>query len=854
VIVMPAPNFAPQTASPNAPQAAPPNAPQAAAPPDRSLPQQRASLLSGCVWLLAVALAWPSAAAQEPSVGRSETYPDRVDANFRGELRVGTNEIYRFGLSGTSSAELRVGINEIYRIGHWTGVRWTEVSSGETASNDGDLSSSSATTVAAIETLDPDGVRVRFEQPASTDSDGPAPWSYAVPGSSTAPLRLLDSAGEPIWNGRFAGRPIEPSTPWVVVIGEPLGIDTIGKNELLGREATVAVSSIETAADLPDRLAGWEGVDLLVINPPGMPVLQTLDSGQIAALTDWVRQGGRLLVSLGSDGAEMLTTSPWIAELIGIEPGGALQRLDPAALETYVASSVPLPTLDSYPLPLEGGRTLIPGGRTTSRQPARLAMERIVGLGRVGVTAFGLHTAELAAWPDRLTVITRMHPGLLDADTDRRREVRIRSTVGYEDFAGQIHTALDRFDSHRRLPFSIVSLILLGLIAIVGPLDYLLVRKWVGKPLFGWISFPVAIISASCLVIFLNGSWGEIDAGPRIGRIEIVDIGATTDQPTARVIGLTHLSSRPATRIDFPGGVSETWATMAGIGPNGAATSDSGASDSNETGLAPTLTRTHGYPGAAFGGIAIEGENLTLPPYRVALAAGGEDDSSLSGGPLGFPLPPIGSKSWLTRWTFQPKLGPVDGLVQRRGSELLAGSLTNPLPVDLLDAVLVYGNWSYLLPTRFRAGQRIESIDSLRQKNFRWHLTKREIADNASRLAAWDVEMHDDWQRLTEILMFESSVGGRDYTGLSNRALGSLDLSHALAHGHAILYGRVAETILENGFVQERPTVSAARVLLPVGPAVIPPLPTASGSAAAGSAATSSGGSPTDDSPATSPP
>ncbi|TVP93949.1 MAG: DUF4350 domain-containing protein [Planctomycetaceae bacterium] len=825
---MPTPNFASQAASPNAPQAA--------APPAQSLSSHRASLLSCCVWLLAIGLACTAAPAQQPSVGQSGTYSDRVDAGFRGELRVGSNEIYEideihtFGLSGTSSAELRVGINQIYRIGHWTGVRWTEVSSG----NDGDLSSISGPTVAAIETLDPDGVRVRFEQPAPTDASGPAPWSYAVPGSSTAPLRLLDSSGEPIWNGRFAGRPIEPSTPWVVVIGEPLGIERIGQNELLGREATVAVSTIETAADLPDRLAGWEGVDLLVINPPGMPVLQTLDPGQIAALTDWVRQGGRLLVSLGSDGAEMLSTSPWIAELIGVQPGGALIRLDPAALETYVASSVPLPTLDGYPLPLEGGRTLIPGGRTTTRQPARLAMERIVGLGRVGVTAFGLHTAELAAWPDRLTLITRMHPGLLDADTDRRREVRIRSTVGYEDFAGQIHTALDRFDSHRRLPFSIVSLILLGLIAIVGPLDYLLVRRWVGKPLFGWISFPVAIVSVSCLVIFLNGSWGGVDAGPRIGRIEIVDIGATSDRPTARVIGLTHLSSRPATRIDFPGGVTETWAAFAEVGPNGTA-----ASDSNETGMSPTLTRTHGYPGAAFGGITIAGENLTLPPYRVALAAGGEDDSSLAGGPLGFPLPPIGSKSWLTRWTFQPKLGPVEGLAQRRGSELLAGSLTNPLPVDLLDAVLVYGNWSYLLPTRFRSGQRIESVDSLRQKNFRWHLTKREIADNASRLAAWDVEMHDDWQRLTEILMFESSVGGRDYTGLSNRALGSLDMSHALAHGHAILYGRVAEKILEDGFVQERPTVSAARVLLPVGPAVIPPLPTASGSAASGSAAAS---------------
>jgi hypothetical protein len=141
------------------------------------------------------------------------------------------------------------------------------------------------------------------------------------------------------------------------------------------------------------------------------------------------------------------------------------------------------------------------------------------------------------------------------------------------------------------------------------------------------------------------------------------------------------------------------------------------------------------------------------------------------------------------------------------------------LQVDLLDAVLVYGNWCYLLPTRFRAGQTIASIDSLRQKNFRWHLSKREIADNASKLALWDVEMHDDWMRLTEMLMFESSAGGRDYTGLEHRPLRELDLTYALAFGDAILYGRLAEPILESPLKQERPTVSVARILLPVAPA-----------------------------------
>src|SRR5690606_26019607 len=142
------------------------------------------------------------------------------------------------------------------------------------------------------------------------------------------------------------------------------------------------------------------------------------------------------------------------------------------------------------------------------------------------------------------------------------------------------------------------------------------------------------------------------------------------------------------------------------------------------------------------------------------------------------PIAPAGSKGWMSRWGFQPTLRDTSGLSQRRGSELLTGSVANPLGADLFNGVLVYGNWAYLLPTRFRAGQRIETLDSLRQKNFRWHLSRREALENSSRMDTWDVQMHDDLERLAHVLMFETAIGGRDYTGLSNHPLRGLDLSH----------------------------------------------------------------------------
>lgn len=711
-----------------------------------------------------------------------------------------------------------VGIGGIYRVGHWTGIR---------RPNDDPAKALASTD--SIETLDPDGVRVRFTQgqiPPSSPA-GQTRWAYAVPGGPGAPLRWLDADGKVLSQGRFAGRAIELSLPWVVAIGDSLGIEQIGRNDLLAREATVAVSQIASADELPDRAAGWEGVDLLVITPNGQTILRALDPARIAALTAWLRNGGRLFVTLGRSGGELLTEVGWLAELIGIAPGSAIQKLDPASLETYTTSQTPLPNLDGYPLPTAGsapgsagvGRTLI-AGRTTARQTAVLAAERLEGLGRVCVTAFGLHEPEMATWPQRLTVVTRLHPGLLDADPGQRRDVRNRAAVPYDDLAGQVRAALDRFESSRRIPFSILSLALLVLAALIGPLDYLLVNRVLGKPLLGWVSFPLSVLAVSALFIYLGFARGGDDTGPRIGRIEFVDISALTDQPIGRALAVTHLSSRRAARLDFPAGVNAIWAKTAVDTPAG--NSDSATISPN---AAMTLSRTQGYPGPTFGGITIEGENRTLPAYEIAMAERQAADptsdlvgAGLTARPEGFPLPPAGSKAWLTRWSFRPQLGNTSGLTQRRGSDLLAGSITNPLTVDLLDGVLVYGNWSYLLPTRFRAGQTIASIDSLRQKNFRWHLTKREIADNASRLAVWDVEMHDDWARLSEMLMFASAVGGRDYTGLENRALGELDLSHVLTGGHAILYGRVTEPVFENEFTPERPTVTAARIVLPVAP------------------------------------
>lgn len=792
--------------------------------PRRFAPSRSPRLLL-CVSLVASLLMHASGSHAQPADSQGPTPADAVGLVVEAPIGEAAN-----GLADDANndpAAPRIGIGGIFRVGYWTGLHWGDGTFGSHA--------------AIVETLDPDGVKARFLQSGMSGStDGATPpkgsdpgansrWAYAVPGSSAAPLKVVDAAGTALWSGRFSGQAIEPGTPWIVIIGDSMGIDEIGKNDLLRRGASVAVAKIGRAEELPDRLPGWEGVDQVVISASGLDVLPEIDPRRAAALAGWVSGGGRLLISLGREGAAMVDAAPWLADLAGLDRDVTDTELplDPAALETYTAAQIRLDDIFGYPLPASGGKTLI-AGRAKSRQSTRLAIERLHGLGRVCVTSFGLDSPELAAWPERMALITRLQPLLLEGNPQSRREVLGKTSVPYDDLAGQLRAALDRFDSQARLPFSITSLILLLLVALVGPIDYLLVNRVLGKPLLGWLTFPLTVLALSALLLGLGMRRAAGDASAKIARIEIVDIGRLqgtkepegTDgtegntegnqwRPSARLIAVTHTAAPHATKLDLPANLSGTWAAM--VEPEAAIVDPI---------VATGLTRSQGYSGPTYGGILIAGENRSLPPYDVPLASPqGDSWAMLEGGPREFPIAPGGSKSWMTRLRFTPRLGITTGLAQRRGSELLSGSITNPLQVDLLDAVLVYGNWCYLLPTRFRAGQTIPSIDSLRQKNFRWYLSKRELADNASKLAPWDVEMHDDWMRLTEMLMFESSAGGRDYTGLEHRPLKELDLTYALAFGDAILYGRLAEPILESSLKQERPTVSVARILLPVAPA-----------------------------------
>lgn len=698
--------------------------------------------------------------------------------------------------SGAADPMVTVGITGHYRAGSWTAVR--------------DLHNRP---IAAIETRDGDGLRVHYDQLPD------AGWAYAIPGSEAVPLilhyRSAEGQAEPPLVTRFPpleapdrGPALIPrQMPWVVALGDPLGMDTIGANELLGRAATVAVSRPATAAALPDSVLGYDGVDLIVIGGGSTPLLNDLSATQRSALTDWVTTGGQLFVTLGESAPAMLAAAPWLTTLLGLDQMETV-RINPSALETYTSTQTPLEPFTGLLLPKSPGEVLLLA-RSERRTSVPLAVRYSLGCGQITAVAAGLDEPMFAQWPERMDLIRRLAGPLLDSRSDSR-VVRKRATA-YDDLAGQLRASLDEFSTQRRFNFSLVSLIVIALIALIGPLDYLLINRIFGRPRLGWLTWPLVVIGFSTLLMAhsrrlpdsaATAERNENDAtgGVHCNRLEIIDVDTITR--SGRGFAANYVYTHAAGRLRIEAAATESLTLL-----------------SDEISL--LLTGPWGAAGEAFGGIPIAVEDARLPAYRDAFfRTAGTTHTSIQD----LPMAARSSKGIFTRCQFQPRLTRQVVMRRRPGSELLDGSLVNPLPVDLLDGMLIYRNWVYLLPTRFPAGAEIASVGTLRQKNFRWLLTRqRLLAESETATEAWDPAMTDATDRIAQMLMFYRAAGGFNYTALRNDPLAVLDLSHVLTADQCLLVGRLAQPMTEIEIQHETGGPAAIpqglaliRVILPV--------------------------------------
>lgn len=677
---------------------------------------------------------------------------------------------------------IQIGIDGLYRVGRWTSITFPDPT-GDPIDNDQTWS---------LETRDGDSTPVRFvsgspdktsspdrtsdRRPDQNSADSDRVRRFIKCGSEAAPLTIRRNEdvcydGRLPAIGRLSQRPtmIPDSKPWIVSIGDSLGLESLGV-DVINKEPRVAVSKIQNAAMMPDQSIGWDGVDLVLIQSNCSPWIGDVSELQSTALLDWVRDGGKILMLLGDQSPKLFDTADWLENLLPFSPI-TTTSFDPSGLETFMSSQTPLQSYTGVRLPKDAGKILI-RGRTTRRVSVPLASRFTVGFGQVTVLSANLDQQTFRDWPERMDLLLSMTDQISAAQTKKTNQ---NSTASYNDLSGQLRRLMDQYESATQMRFSVLSLIIIGLITFIGPLDYWLIARVLGRPLLGWLTFPITVAGLSVGLVGLSGIGSDVPIEKRVDILDI-DLGqsnseTTSPSPVSRITAIGHLYSRDAIRLDATLKPAD-WLT--GVGHDHSRATISAL----------------GYPGEAFGGVRLSSEDDRVGSYLVKLG-----NHSNAPQILNLPIPPRSSKSLVGQFSIDTSIDGHQqrgsgGVERRRGSELLQGSLTNPLDVDILDGRLIYQNWVYLLPTRFAAGATLPKLELLRQKNFRWLLSRQKALESSSQAEVWSTTRQST-ERVVEMMLFHQAAGGQDYTSLEHRPLGHLDLSHVLGQDRCLLTGRL---------------------------------------------------------------
>lgn len=253
-----------------------------------------------------------------------------------------------------------------------------------------------------------------------------------------------------------------------VIAEQPQGI--IAELNLDPNQAGLAPAILALGiGDLPDRLEAWGTLDRLIWQDVDS---NQLTSEQLAALRGWIAGGGRLVIAGGTAGIG--TYSGFPDDLLPYRPTATLD-VAPASL-TGIIGELPANASD---LPAQGG-TLRTGRSLATSGDRVIAAEMDYGSGSVTVLGFDPATSWLAA--------TR------DIDAMWRRLMPQRSAGGpvVSSDDSQIVNAVNQLASLALPPIGGLLLLIGGYILLIGPINYLVLRRLDRREL-AWITMPILI-------------------------------------------------------------------------------------------------------------------------------------------------------------------------------------------------------------------------------------------------------------------------------------------------------------------------------------------------------------------------
>jgi hypothetical protein len=661
-----------------------------------------------------------------------------------------------------SAEMLSLGTGGMFRLGLWTEAR-VQIDGGDTGFEGN----------AELILPDGDGFATRFVSPQLVSIKVPAgqrvDFRFPVKvGRSEADARivLLDRAGQEVFSKSQAiarlGKPLPPLQRFFIMIGEDQDVETelTSGNQLLPEDERAIVVKLKSLDELPRTWRAGQGIDLIYLSTTGRTAAD-FNAESVAALVEWIRWGGKLIFTAGAEGGELLGEGQPLAELV---PGRfeQIDRLyDSSEIENFVEAQSQLLTNDSEFITIS--RIRLDGLAIFTDDDIPLVARKRMGFGEVTMIAFALDQQPLTSWKYRTALASRfLRRDISSARNQREEAVGRVSHLGYTDLSGQLRVALDKFSQVSFLTFTLVAVLTIAYILCIGPGDYFLLKKLFGRMELTWITFPLItlLFAGAALMIYRHSRTDQL----QVNQIEVIDVDARSSLARGRV--WAHIYS-PETRM---------------------------VSLSFSTEQLPTSFETeemfvswNGFPSDALGGMTGNATTQIVDlPYRMYLPAQGEP-----GGLKDMPLQVASTRAVTAEWSGTAKLDLDVQLSSQGDDSSLNGRFQNPLPIELSDVSLFYGDWSYSLDHDLGPGENVDVRADMREKSLSGFLTRRTLIDGKDVTPTWN-PTDDDAARILEMIMFYEVAGGERYLKLTQRFDKESDFSKFISRKTAILVGRTA--------------------------------------------------------------
>lgn len=602
----------------------------------RSTPRPRFPLAA--IAMAATLAGFPAAQAQEP------------DSPTIKNVRVGF----------TDSARGR------YKVGTWTPV-WIDLQGGRSPFR-GQVE---------LTTPDDDGTPTAIRFDASLPASQPSTLSAIVrPGTRSAEVavRLLGPEGQPVGPSRpkvVAPEPMEPFTRLILEAGTASGLDEVVDlprfRNMLTEAPALVVAPLE---DWPGVWYGFDGVEAIVLETGDLDTLERLRGEAGRVLRDWVAQGGHLVVTLGDHWEE---ARKLLDPLLPAEPTEPVRLTDVSSIETF-AGNPPHPLdapinavrLDGWQ---ERGAVLLATAASTP-----LVVRGPYGLGRVTLVSLDVAGQPFSDWEDKRLFWDRvldLRGRTVESEADLARAGGAIIQAAAPELAAVLHRKLEAFPGVRIMPFGWVAFAVFAYIVLIGPLDYLFLKRVVKRMEMTWITFPLIVVAVTVLAYF--GAHALKGDALRVNKVDLLDY----DQTSGQLRGTTWLTVFSPSNHDY--GLA--------IHPNGPDLAPEGPSAE----LATTTLSWFAPPVPVLGGTG-----------RVAFGNAGYRYGPSSDQPealAGVRIPIWSTKSFTGRWTGTAHSTAIESDLEPTSGDRVAGSVRNLLDVPLRNVQLYYSRNLYNLGT-----------------------------------------------------------------------------------------------------------------------------------------------------------